>query len=247
MLQSPHLYILSKTCGWEAPFCIYLYMGRHTLDHETGDDELIRRIRQGDQTALATMFDRHRGRLEKMVRLRLDCRLQGRIDPSDVLQEAFVDASSRLVDYARNPEFPLFLWLRFLTTQRLHLLHRQHFGPTRNPVREVSLHAGPLPQADSMSLAQQLLGRLTTPSQGAIRVEMQLRVQDALNAMDPIDREVLALRHFEELTNKETAAVLGLQQTAASNRYVRALKRLKEILSTVPGFPGNQSGPLKGR
>jgi RNA polymerase sigma-70 factor (ECF subfamily) len=218
-------------------------MEQHALDHETAEDELVRRIRGGDQTALATIFDRHRGRLEKMVRLRLDCRLQGRIDPADVLQEAFVDASNRLVDYASNPDFPVFLWLRFLTSQRLHMLHRQHFGPTRNPVREVSLHSGALPQADSMSLAQQLLGRLTTPSQGAIRLEMQLRVQDALNAMDPIDREVLALRHFEELTNKETAAVLGLQQTAASNRYVRALRRLKEILSTVPGLGVAESAP----
>jgi RNA polymerase sigma-70 factor, ECF subfamily len=218
-------------------------MEPHLLEHETGEDELVRRIRGGDKTALATMFDRHRGRLEKMVRLRLDCRLQGRIDPSDVLQEAFVDASNRLLDYASNPDFPVFLWLRFLTSQRLNMLHRQHFGPTRNPVREVSLHSGALPQADSMSLAQKLLGRLTTPSEGAIRVEQQLRVQDALNTMDPIDREVLALRHFEELTNKETAAVLGLQQTAASNRYIRALRRLKEILSTLPGLGGAESGP----
>lgn len=218
-------------------------MELHTLDHQTGEDDLLCRIRGGDQTALATMFDRHRGRLEKMVRLRLDCRLQGRIDPSDVLQEAFVDASRRLPEYASNPVMSLFLWLRFLTSQRLYLLHRQHFGPTRNAVREVSLYSGALPQADSVSLAQQLLGRLTTPSQGAIRVETQVRVQDALNAMDPTDREVLALRHFEELTNKETAAVLGLQQTAASNRYVRALRRLKEILSTVPGLGGAESSP----
>ena len=78
-------------------------MELHTLDQETGEDELVCRIRRGDQAALATMFDRHRGRLEKMVRLRLDCRLQGRIDPADVLQEAFVDASCRLVDYASQP------------------------------------------------------------------------------------------------------------------------------------------------
>ena len=235
--------IFSNLCGCEASPRIYLYMEQHELDHETGEDELVCRIRGGDQAALATMFDRHRGRLEKMVRIRLDGRLQGRIDPADVLQEAFVDASNRMLDFARNPDFPLFLWLRFLTSQRLHMLHRQHFGPTRNPVREVSLHSGVLPQADSMSLAQQLLGRLTTPSQGAIRVEMQLRMQDALNAMDPIDREILALRHFEELTNKETAAVLGLQQTAASNRYVRALRRLKEILSAVPGLGAGESVP----
>ncbi len=217
-------------------------MGLHKLATHIDEDDLSRRIRGGDHTALATMFDRHRGRLGKMVRLRLDCRLQGRIDSADVLQEAFVDASRRLPEYAGNPAMPLFLWLRFLTSQRLQLLHRQHFGPTRNPVREVSLFSEALPQADSMSLAQQLLGRLTTPSQAAIRVEMQLKVQDALNGMDPIDREVLALRHFEELSNKETAAVLGLQQAAASNRYVRALRRLKELLSTIPGLRENESG-----
>jgi RNA polymerase sigma-70 factor (ECF subfamily) len=212
-------------------------MGLHKLATYTDEGDLSCRVRGGDHAALATMFDRHRGRLGKMVRLRLDCRLQGRIDPADVLQEAFVDASRRLAEYAAaDSKMPLFLWLRFLTGQRLQLLHRQHFGPTRNPAREVSLFAEALPQADSMSLAQQLLGRLTTPSQAAIRVEMQLKVQDALNAMDPVDREVLALRHFEELTNKETAAVLGLLQAAASNRYVRALGRLKEIMSTVPGL-----------
>jgi RNA polymerase sigma-70 factor (ECF subfamily) len=218
-------------------------MGLHKLATHTDENDLPGRIRGGDQAALATMFDRHRGRLGRMVRLRLDSRLQGRIDPADVLQEAFVDASRRLLEYtAADSKMPLFLWLRFLTSQRLQLLHRQHFGPTRNPVREVSLFSAALPQADSMSLAQQLLGRLTAPSQAAIRAEMQLRVQNALNAMDPVDREVLALRHFEELTNKETAAVLGIQQAAASNRYVRALGRLKEILSTIPGLQGMEGG-----
>jgi RNA polymerase sigma-70 factor, ECF subfamily len=216
-------------------------MELHKLAHQTGEDDLLCRIRGGDSSALATMFDRHRGRLEKMVRLRLDSRLRGRIDASDVLQDAFVDAARRLPEFADNA-MPLFLWLRFLTSQRLQLLHRQHFGPTRNAEREVSLYSGAVPQADSMSLAQQLLGRLTTPSEGAIRVEMRLRVHGALNAMDPIDREVLALRHFEELTNKETAAVLGLQQAAASNRYVRALGRLKTILSTIPGLQGMGGG-----
>jgi RNA polymerase sigma-70 factor (ECF subfamily) len=214
-------------------------MELHKLAHDTGEDDLLGRIRGGDSCALATMFDRHRGRLEKMVRLRLDSRLRGRIDPADVLQEAFVDAARRLPELAGNT-MPLFLWLRFLTTQRLQMLHRQHFGATRNAEREVSLDSGAVPQADSMSLAQQLLGRLTTPSEGAIRVEMQLRVQDALNAMDPIDREVLALRHFEELSNKETAAVLGLQQAAASNRYIRALGRLKELMSNIPGLGGDE-------
>jgi RNA polymerase sigma-70 factor (ECF subfamily) len=104
------------------------------------------------------------------------------------------------------------------------------------------LHRGALPQASSVSLAAQLLGRFTSPSRAAIRAETQLRVQEALNAMDPIDREVLALRHFELLSNGEVAQILGLSKAAASNRYIRALKRLKEILAAVPGLGERPSG-----
>jgi RNA polymerase sigma-70 factor (ECF subfamily) len=108
----------------------------------------------------------------------------------------------------------------------------------RNADREVSLYRGALPQASSVSLAAQLLGRLTSASRALIRAETQIRVQEALNSMDAMDREVLTLRHFEMLTNDETAQVLGLSKTAASNRYVRALKRLKEVLTSIPGWEG---------
>jgi RNA polymerase sigma-70 factor (ECF subfamily) len=200
-------------------------------------DDLLARVRGGDQQALAELFNRHRERLRRMVRLRLDRRLQGRVDPSDVLQEAFLDVARRAPEYAANPVMPLYLWLRFLTGQRLVALHRHHLGAQmRDAGCEVSLHRGAIPQASSASLAAQLLGRLTSPTQAAIRAEMQLRLQEVLNSMDPIDREVLVLRHFEELSNSETAEVLGLQKSASSNRYVRALKRLKEILASIPGF-----------
>jgi RNA polymerase sigma-70 factor (ECF subfamily) len=153
------------------------------------------------------------------------------LDPSDVLQEAYLDLSRRLSDYAADPKLPFFLWLRLLTGQKLTDLHRQHLGAKMRDARqEVSLYRGPLPQASSVSLAAQLLGRLTSASQAAVRAETQLKVQDALNTMDPIDREVLTLRHFEQLSNDETALVLGLSKTAASNRYIRALKRLKDAL-----------------
>jgi RNA polymerase sigma-70 factor, ECF subfamily len=206
------------------------------------DQALLSRIRAGEQHALGELFGTHRERLRRMVQLRLDRRLQGRVDPSDVIQEAFVDATRRLAEYTADPALPPFLWLRFLTAQRLVTLHRVHLGVKgRDAGREVSLHSGPLPSADSRSLAAQLLGRLTTPSRAAIRAEIQIKIQDALNAMDPIDREILALRHFEELNNNETAAVLGLHKAAASNRYVRALRRLKEILAPALGL-GDDSG-----
>jgi RNA polymerase sigma-70 factor (ECF subfamily) len=192
--------------------------------------------RPSDVEGLTALFVRHRERLRRMVRLRLDRRLLGRVDPSDVLQEAYLDVARRAGEYLADPTMPPFLWLRFLTAQRLTILHRQHLGAqARDAGREISLHRGAIPQATSVSLAQQLLGRLTSASQAAMRAELQTRLQVVLNGMDPLDREVLALRHFEELTNAETAQVLGIQKSAASNRYIRALKRLKDILEALPG------------
>ena len=192
---------------------------------------VLRRAAAGDQHALGELWDRYRERLKRMVRLRLDRRLQGRLDPSDVLQEAFLDFARRAGEFAENPEVSFFLWLRTLTGQRLQMLHRQHLGAKmRDAAREISLHRGPMPQATSVSLAAQLLGHFTSASAMVARAEMQILLQEALNGMDPIDREILALRHFEELSNAEVAEVLGIQVKAASIRYVRALGRLKAIL-----------------
>lgn len=189
------------------------------------------------QRELAELFEQHRERLVQMVRVRMDRRLQGRVDAADVLQEAYVECAKRLDEYRANPSMPLFLWVRFLTGQKLVDLHRQHLGTKmRDAGQEVSLYRGALPQASSVSLAAHLLGRLTSASRAAIRAETKIRVQDALNNLDPMDREVLTLRHFEMLTNVETALVLGIKKTAASNRYIRALKRLKEIVANIPGL-----------
>jgi RNA polymerase sigma-70 factor (ECF subfamily) len=197
---------------------------------------LIEQAVRGDQRALGELLGRHRERLRRMVALRLDRRLRGRVDPSDVLQEACLDAARRLPEYRVNPTMPFFLWIRFLVGQRLVDEHRKHLGAAaRDAGREISLYHGALPETSSAALAAHLLGRLTTPSQAAIRAERRIRLQAALNSMDPIDREVLALRHFEELSNTEAAAVLGLDKSAASKRYARALIRLKEILSSMPG------------
>jgi RNA polymerase sigma-70 factor (ECF subfamily) len=199
--------------------------------------ELLRRGVAGDQQILTDVWTQHRDRLKRVVKLRMDRRLQGRIDPSDVLQEAFLDFASRAAEYVQRPEMPFFLWLRFLTGQRLQLLHRHHLGAKMRDVgRDVSLHRGAMPQATSVSLAAQLMGRFTSVTRAVQRAEMQLILQDAVNAMDPTDREILALRHFEELSNAETAEVLGIKPSAASSRHVRALKKLREKLRNVPGF-----------
>ena len=207
------------------------------MHQDPGDSEdLLRRAAAGDEAALASLWERHRARLRQMVRLRLDRRLQGRVDPSDVLQDAYLDLAARLPDYARERPMPTYLWLRLVTGQRLAQVHRQHLGAAmRDAGREVSLYRGALPQASSASLAAQLLGRFTTASQAAIRAERQLRLQEVLNGLDEMDREVLALRHFEQLSNGEAAQVLGLSKTAANNRYIRALGRLRDLLGRVPG------------
>jgi RNA polymerase sigma-70 factor (ECF subfamily) len=206
----------------------------------TGDSsqtvQLLEQAARGDHAEWGKLLAAHRERLRRMVALRLDRRLQGRIDPSDVIQEAYLEAWSRLRAYLREPRMPFFIWLRYLAGQKLITLHRHHFGvEMRDPAVEVSLQHGTLPGASSAALAAQLLGHEPRPSEAAIRAEMKLRLQEALNSMEAVDREVLALRHFEQLSRAECAQLLGLSVDAISKRYFRALKRLKEILTSMPG------------
>jgi RNA polymerase sigma-70 factor, ECF subfamily len=189
-----------------------------------------------EQAAWGELLAGHRDRLRRMIALRLDERLRGRIDPSDVIQEAFLEATARQAEYAREADpMPPFLWLRFLTLQRLQITHRRHLGTrARDAGREISVHGVASPAASSAAIAAHLLGRETRPSEALMRAERKLRLQEALNAMDVLDREVIVLRNFEQLTNQECARVLGLAESAATKRYIRALKRLKEILTSLP-------------
>lgn len=193
-------------------------------------------LQRGDQQALATLFSRYRDRLRRMVEFRLDARLRGRVSTSDVLQEAYIDALKRLPHYQADPDVPFFIWLRSVTQQRLIDVHRYHLGAqVRDAAKEVPLGRGSAIDASSEKMAE-LIGDLTSPSQAAQRGETLAHLRAALDRMDPIDREVLALRHFEELSNQEVAALLGIQSAAASKRYVRALERLKDALEQTPGF-----------
>jgi len=197
---------------------------------------LLELARTGDKAALNEIFAQHRARLRRMVELRLDRRLQSRIDASDVIQEAYVDVVRRLEEYLKKPDYPLFLWLRLIVGERMVKLHRHHLGAQmRDAGLEVSIYRGALPEASSAALAAQLLGKHTSPTQAAVRAERMMRLQEALNTLDPMDREVLSLRHFEEMSLAETALTLGIQESAAAKRYVRALKRLKAILANMPG------------
>ncbi len=205
-------------------------------EDSSGTNRLLRRAADGDGASWGALLTRHEGRLRRMVAFRLNPRLQGRIDPEDVVQEVNLAASEHLADYLRRPAMTFFLWLRGIAGHKLLELHRRHLGtPMRDARREVSLYRGALPDATSAALAAQLLGHATRPSEAAVRAEAKIRLQEALNGMDPLDREVLALRHFEQLTNAEAARVLEIKEAAAGKRYLRALERLREILAQMPG------------
>jgi RNA polymerase sigma-70 factor, ECF subfamily len=201
---------------------------------ETG--RLVQRAAEGGQEDWGALLTRHEERLRRMVALRLDQRLQGRIDAADVLQEVYLEASRNLAEYLRQPKMPFFLWLRGIAGHKLLELHRHHLGTQmRDAGREVSLYRGTLPETSSAALAAQLIGQITRPSEAAVRAEVKVRLQEALNSMEALDREILALRHFEQLTISEAARVLDIKEKAAGKRYLRAIKRLKDILTSMPG------------
>ena len=199
-------------------------------------DGLLDLAAAGDGAAWGVLLTEHEERLRRIVAFRLDARLRGRIDAADIVQEAFLEASEHRADYLRKAALPIFLWLRGVVRNKLLEVQRQHLGTRmRDAARDVALQGAAMPHQTSADLVAQLTGHATRPSAGAIRGEDKKQLHDALDAMDPIDREVLALRHFEQLTNGEAAQVLGIHERAAAKRYLRALARLKAILAGMPG------------
>lgn len=202
------------------------------MTESTGEGELLQRLRGGDQAALAALYDANRDKLRRMVQVRLDPRLAGRVAPSDVLQDAYIDALKRYPHYFDKPDLPFFGWLRLVVGQRLADVHREHLAAKKRDVRQEQ-HLGGSPRGSAACLASCVAASLTSPSGAAARNEDLAMLEQALGELDDIDREILLLRHFEELSNAETAAVLGLQAPAASKRYVRALARLKQIMEAM--------------
>jgi RNA polymerase sigma-70 factor (ECF subfamily) len=197
---------------------------------------LLARAAAGDRTAWGALVTANQERLTRMVAFRMDARLRGRIDPADVVQDAFVEASAHRDAYFRTPTVPLFLWLRGVVSNKLLELHRHHLGThKRDAKRERPLDGPSRTDETSAALCAHLTAGLTRPSVAAARDEIKAQLAKALDGMDPTDREVLAMRHFEQLNNAEAALVLGIQERAAAKRYLRALERLKRILSELPG------------
>ena len=196
------------------------------------EERLLKLAAGGDSDALGQLLESHRQRLERIVRVRLDHRVQSRMNASDVIQETCIEAGERLKEYLENPEVPFFVWLRYLAHQRLQQLHRHHLGRRiRDANRERSIdQQDSEEQLGSGIIARQLVARLSSASSILQREELCQRLRDLLDRMEPVDREILVLRHFEHLTNVECAQILSLSTTAASNRYVRALERLRTVI-----------------
>jgi RNA polymerase sigma-70 factor (ECF subfamily) len=201
-------------------------------------EELLRRAGQGDRRARGALLERHRGRLRRMVALRLDPRLAARVDPSDVVQETLAEADRRLDSYLRERPLPFYPWLRQLAWDRLIEQHRRHVRAGRRTVtREVPPAPG-LSGASALELAELLLAPAGTPSAAAQRQELGERVRAALDSLPEPDREVIVLRYLEELPAREVGSVLGISEAAAKKRALRALQRLRDRLpGESPGGP----------
>jgi RNA polymerase sigma-70 factor (ECF subfamily) len=193
-------------------------------------NELLRAAEHGDGTARQHLLARHRSRLRQMVAVHLDRRLAARIDPSDVVQETFIDAALNLSDYLRERPLPFYPWLRQLAWQRLERLHRDHIQRHRRSVLREEGQSLLLPDPSADALANVLKASGTSPSRHLIRNEMGRRVQEALNQLSPNDRELLVMRHLEEMSAAEIGAVLGIGAGAVRTRHVRALARLRSLL-----------------
>lgn len=185
------------------------------------------------------LLDGFRPRLERMLALRLDPRLGRRIDPDDVLQEAFLEVMRRLEEYRSARPMSFFLWVRLLTGQKLLEIHRRHLATERRDVRR-ELPLRTFPEVSTISLAPAFLASTTPPSKAAERQEILRRVREALEELDELDRETLVLRYFEQLSNEETATVLGLSPSGAKKRHLRALDKL---LSKLSGLGDALTGP----
>ncbi len=197
-------------------------------------EEILRQLGDDREEALARFFSEVRDRLARVVAFRLDYRLSGRVSESDVIQDTFVRAAQRIDSYLEKPDMPFFVWLRLEASQRLHEIHRQHFGAEKRDVRrEVNMTQKPAGNATSLALAAHLVAQMTSASQIIERAEQINRLERTLSELNELDREVIALRHFEEMSNIETAEILKIEPAAASKRYIRALKRLKEIMESL--------------
>jgi RNA polymerase sigma-70 factor (ECF subfamily) len=195
--------------------------------------DLLKEVGQGDQSAVNRLLDRHREAVRRMVQMRLDHAVARRVDASDVVQDVMLEASQRLTDYIRNPSMPFHLWLRQLAKDRMIDMHRRHRGAQRRSVdREQNMSSFNSDDQSAADLTSLLRDAELTPAASALRKEMEERFVLALDKLEESEREIIIMRHFEHLGNGEVAEALGLSAPAAGMRYLRAIRRLRELLGS---------------
>ncbi len=198
----------------------------------TTTQELLDQAKIGNADAVEQLLTRHREPIRRMIDLRLDTAIVQRVDASDVVQEVLIEANRRLRDYLKSPDMPFHLWLRHIAKDRLIDAHRRHHQAQKRGVnREQSIHRPANPDHSSLELAGQLMDQDLTPASAAIQAEMQRKLGDAIAKLDDDDREVILMRHYEMLSNQEIAGALELTDAAASMRYLRAVRKLRDLLT----------------
>ena len=202
------------------------------MENESISSE-VEELRKRPQEAAAEFMTKYQDVLLRMISFRLDRRLYGRVDPTDVMQDSYLEVSKRIGEFIDNPQVSFFVWARQITWQTLLKTNRRHLQTQKRNVTREEKNARRQNEATSVALAARLLANVRTPSGEAVRGETIEQLKTALDGMNDVDREVLALRHFEQLSNGQVAEILNLTKSAASNRYVRALSKLKEIMSAV--------------
>ena len=204
----------------------------------TETHELLIRAEGGESTAVNELMERHRQSLRQMVQLRMDRVISQRVDASDIVQDVLLEASQRLTDYMQDPRLPFHLWLRQLAKDQLIDTHRRHrVAQRRSADREQ--HLGQGGDHSSLDLGAQLRDQQLTPAAATLRKEFQQRFYQALEQLEEDDREIVLMRHVEQLSNSEVAQALGLSQPAAGMRHLRALRRLREILGEATSHGGS--------
>jgi RNA polymerase sigma-70 factor (ECF subfamily) len=197
--------------------------------------DLLHRVKTGEGEAVDQLLARHREPLRRMIALRLDAALARRLDASDVVQEVLLEANRRLKEYLKNPSMPFHLWLRHIAKDRMIDAHRRHRQAQRRSLdKEQPLQPAVMRDASSVQALASLVDQELTPASAAIRQELERRFWTELAQLDEDDREIILMRHFEQMSNQDAAAALGLSQAAAGMRYIRAMRRLRTRMT-----PGN--------
>ena len=212
------------------PFPVQTWFNSGMWPETEKTDQLLVGARDGNVSAVNRLLDRHRAAVHRMVRIRLDQKIQRRVDVSDVVQDVMLEANRRLQEYLENPVMAFHLWIRQIARDRIIDAHRRHRVSARRSVDREQVLAAQGEDPASVRLGAELLDPRLTPAAAATQREMARRVEQAIGELGPQDGEIIVMRHYEHLSNQEVAQVLNLTEAAASMRYLRAIRRLRGLL-----------------